>query len=56
MRQTTKHEKIIKSILYSTFKGTAATRFSIEKESEARKDYIHNRRDKAMLCKHSELG
>ena len=41
MRQTTKCGKKL-SILYSTFKGTVATRYGPEMESEARKDYIHH--------------
>ena len=40
MKQTTKRGKKVESILYSTFKGTMATRYGIEMESEARKQYI----------------
>ena len=32
--------KKVEPILYSTFKGTAATRYGVEMESEARKQYI----------------
>ena len=41
MRQTTKLGKKFESILYSIFRGTVATRYGPEMESEARKDYIH---------------
>lgn len=40
MKKTTKRGKKVETLLYSTFKGSRATRYGTEMEKEARKDYI----------------
>ena len=56
MRQTTKRGKKVESILYSTFKGTVATRYGTEMESEARKDYIHYQTRRGHAVQTSRTG
>ena len=56
MRQTTKRGKKVESILYSTFKGTVATRHGIEMESEARKDYVHYQMKRGHAVQTSRTG
>ena len=40
MRATSKRSKKVKQLLYSTFRGNAATRYGSEKEDETRQKYI----------------
>ena len=40
MKQSTKRAKKMESMLYSKFRGTAATRYGVEMENEARRDYV----------------